>query len=88
MTEGGVDSHIHLIDQKLLYYSWLNQMSDEGSAIMGDYTPLMRDSPVDEFLATARPEGLTKLVHVEAAFGSHAIAGALMSKTASRISRI
>ncbi len=74
MTEAWVDSHIHLIDRKRLKYSWLDRVSDEWSGILGDYSPLMRDFAAGDFLAAALPEGLAKIVHVEAAFGSEPVA--------------
>ena len=74
MAEAWVDSHIHLIDRSRLHYSWLDAVSDEWAAIMGDYSPLMRDFVAEDFLETALPEGLTKLVHVEAAFGAEPVA--------------
>ncbi len=74
MVEPWVDTHIHLIDRSRLHYSWLDAVSDEWAAIMGDYSPLMRDFPPGEFLAAALPEGVAKLVHVEAAFGAEPVA--------------
>ncbi|MGV7121296.1 amidohydrolase family protein [Sphingopyxis sp. 550A] len=74
MAEPWVDSHIHLIDRSRLHYSWLDGVSEEWEAILGDYSPIIRDFPAEEFLKAALPEGLTKLVHVEAAFGAEPVA--------------
>lgn len=73
MAEAWVDSHIHLIDRSRLKYSWLDEVSDEWRAILGNYRPLIRDFSAEQFLEAALPEGLTKLVHVEAAFGAEPV---------------
>ncbi|MGQ7937627.1 amidohydrolase family protein [Paraburkholderia sp. D1E] len=65
-----VDAHFHIFNRRRLGYSWLDQYSTEVSQLLGDYRALDKDYPPEEFLADSLPSGLTKAIHIEAAFGS------------------
>jgi predicted TIM-barrel fold metal-dependent hydrolase len=59
-----VDPHIHLWDLEQLHYPWLKAPK---RTFMGDYTPLIRNHGVSEFLADAGEIEVLKVVHIDAA---------------------
>ncbi len=69
---GWVDTHFHLFNRQKLTYSWLEEIGEPWTGILGDYTPLaeMGDYLLEDYLADALPTNVVKLVHAEAAFGS------------------
>jgi predicted TIM-barrel fold metal-dependent hydrolase len=56
-----IDAHHHIWRQADL--PWLN--GPERPRIFGPYRPIMRDYPIDEYLAEARPAGVVKSVYVQ-----------------------
>ena len=66
-----VDTHLHVINRSELGYGWLEEVAEPWTSFMGDYTPLtLRDYTMDEYLLQTLPTGVSKIVHIEAAFGS------------------
>ncbi len=62
MTAAVVDAHHHIWRQRDL--AWLQ--GEEQPRIFGAYRPIMRDYPLEEFIADAAPSGVARSVYVQA----------------------
>lgn len=66
-----IDSHFHLWDHDRADLAWDWLEPGVRHPMLGDISPLQtREYRVDDYIAEATPEGVTKAVHVQAAIGS------------------